>query len=46
MAEIIHEFSVMVEPERVFEAFSTPTGLDKWWTKTSAGCSSSGCPED
>jgi uncharacterized protein YndB with AHSA1/START domain len=37
MAEIIHEFSVKVEPECVFEAFSTPTGLDKWWTKTSAG---------
>ena len=24
-------------PERVFEAISTPTGLDQWWTKTSAG---------
>lgn len=37
MADIIHEFTVKAQPERVFESFATPAGLDKWWTKTSNG---------
>jgi uncharacterized protein YndB with AHSA1/START domain len=37
MADIIHEFIVKVEPERVFQLFATPSRLEKWWTKTSSG---------
>ncbi len=37
MADIIHEFWVKARPENVFEMFSAPAGLDKWWTKTSSG---------
>jgi uncharacterized protein YndB with AHSA1/START domain len=37
MPEIIHEFSVKVQPERVFQLFATPNGLEKWWTKSSTG---------
>lgn len=37
MADIIHEFTVKVEPERVFQSFATPGGLEKWWTTKSTG---------
>jgi uncharacterized protein YndB with AHSA1/START domain len=37
MPEIIHEFSVKVQPEWVFQLFATPNGLEKWWTKSSTG---------
>jgi uncharacterized protein YndB with AHSA1/START domain len=37
MADIIHEFTVKSPPERVFQAFATPAGLDTWWTKSSSG---------
>lgn len=37
MADIIHEFTVKAPPERVFQAFATPKGLDSWWTKASSG---------
>jgi uncharacterized protein YndB with AHSA1/START domain len=37
MADIIHEFTVRAKPERVFQAFATPSGLEKWWTKVSTG---------
>jgi len=37
MADIIHEFTVKGPPERVFQSFSTPAGLDSWWTKESSG---------
>jgi uncharacterized protein YndB with AHSA1/START domain len=37
VADIIHEFFVKARPESVFEMFSTPAGLDQWWTKTSKG---------
>lgn len=37
MPEILHEFPIFAPPDRVFEAISTPEGLDRWWTLTSAG---------
>jgi uncharacterized protein YndB with AHSA1/START domain len=37
MANIIHQFTIKAQQERVFEACSTASGLDKWWTKTSSG---------
>ena len=37
MADIIHEFTVKVEPERVFQSFASPSDLEKWWTKTIIG---------
>jgi len=37
VAEILHDFPVNVSPARVFEAFTTPAGLDTWWTLRSSG---------
>ncbi len=37
MADIVHEFTVKAEPERVFAMFATPEGMEKWWTKASGG---------
>jgi uncharacterized protein YndB with AHSA1/START domain len=37
MPDIIQEFFVKATPERVFAMFSTPEGLDRWWTKESSG---------
>ncbi|NIP59638.1 MAG: SRPBCC domain-containing protein [Gemmatimonadetes bacterium] len=37
MADIYHDFPIRAEPDRVFEAVSTPDGLDRWWTKRSSG---------
>ena len=37
MAEILHDLPIGVSPARVFAAFSTPDGLDTWWTLRSAG---------
>lgn len=37
MADLFHDFKIQASPERVFEAISTPEGLDRWWTKTSDG---------
>jgi uncharacterized protein YndB with AHSA1/START domain len=37
MADIFHNFPIKVLPDRVFEAVSTPRGLDAWWTKKSSG---------
>jgi uncharacterized protein YndB with AHSA1/START domain len=42
MADIIHEFPVKAIPEQVFQLFSTASGLEKWWTKTSSGESREG----
>lgn len=42
MADIIHEFIVKAPPEQVFELFATPSGMEKWWTKASAGESREG----
>ena len=37
MADIVHEFTVKAQPERVFQLFATPEGMDKWWTKAAGG---------
>jgi uncharacterized protein YndB with AHSA1/START domain len=37
MADIFQDLPIKTAPDRVFEAISTPRGLDCWWTKTSAG---------
>jgi len=37
MADIFHDFLVKAPVAKVFEAVSTPRGLDRWWTKRSEG---------
>jgi len=37
MAEILHEFPIRATADRVFEAMTTPAGLDQWWTHDSSG---------
>lgn len=42
MPDILHDFPIKATPERVFDAVSTPAGLDTWWTKTSRGAARAG----
>ncbi len=42
MADVLHDFPIKASLEQVFQAVSTPAGLDEWWTKTSAGDPSEG----
>jgi uncharacterized protein YndB with AHSA1/START domain len=42
MPDIFHDFPIQAPPERVFEAVSTPAGLDCWWTKKSRGRAAAG----
>ena len=42
MADIYHDFPIRAPRERVYEAVSTPRGLDSWWTKRSSGHSAEG----
>ncbi|HXM35909.1 MAG TPA: SRPBCC domain-containing protein [Pyrinomonadaceae bacterium] len=37
MADIVHNFPIKAPASQVFQAISTPTGLDSWWTKRSKG---------
>jgi uncharacterized protein YndB with AHSA1/START domain len=37
MPDILQDFPIRASASRVFEAVSTPSGLDSWWTKKSAG---------
>jgi hypothetical protein len=37
MSDIFHDFPVKTTVDRVFQAISTPEGLDCWWTKNSSG---------
>jgi len=37
MADIVHDFPINVPAAAVFDAVSTPAGLDRWWTKIAAG---------
>jgi hypothetical protein len=37
MADIFQDVPIKAPPDRVFQAVSTPEGLDRWWTKRSAG---------
>lgn len=36
-ADILHDFPVGAPVARVFDSVSTPSGLDRWWTKKSSG---------
>ena len=35
MADILHDVPIKVPIERVFDAVSTPEGLDVWWAERS-----------
>jgi uncharacterized protein YndB with AHSA1/START domain len=37
MPDIVHEFPIKAPLQQVFDAVSTPKGLDKWWTSISKG---------
>jgi len=37
MADIFHHFPINASAQQVFQAVSTPAGLDTWWTERSAG---------
>lgn len=37
MADILHRFPIHAPVARVFEAITTPKGLDAWWTLESEG---------
>jgi uncharacterized protein YndB with AHSA1/START domain len=37
MADIFHALPIRATPDRVFQAISTPKGLDTWWTKDCSG---------
>ena len=42
MPDIFHDFPIKADTERVFEAISSPAGLDQWWTKRSSGRAQTG----
>jgi len=42
MPDILHDFYINVPIEKVFEAVSTPEGLEQWWTKRSSAEQKSG----
>jgi uncharacterized protein YndB with AHSA1/START domain len=37
MADILHDFPIRASADQVFEAVSSPSGLDQWWTKRASG---------
>ena len=37
MADILHNFPVFAPVEKVFEAITTPAGINAWWTLTCSG---------
>ena len=46
MPDIFQDFPIKTTVDRVFEAVSTPAGLDRWWTKRSAGDPAEGAEYD
>lgn len=44
MADILQDFPVNAPRHRVFQAVSTPAGLDAWWTERSSGEPRAGAP--
>jgi uncharacterized protein YndB with AHSA1/START domain len=42
MPDILHDLPIKAPLDRVFQAVSSPPGLDSWWTKRSAGEPSKG----
>jgi uncharacterized protein YndB with AHSA1/START domain len=37
MADIVHKFPINAPAKKVFDAVSTPEGLDAWWTLRASG---------
>src|SRR5262245_49191298 len=37
MADITHDYPILAPARAVFDAVSTPAGLDRWWTLRSKG---------
>ena len=37
MPDIYHDFPILAEPEKIFEAISSAEGLNAWWTRKAAG---------
>jgi uncharacterized protein YndB with AHSA1/START domain len=37
MPDILHKFQIAAPPDRVFDAFCSPEGLNSWWTLRSSG---------
>lgn len=37
MPDILQDFPISVAPSRVYEAVSTASGLNKWWTRAATG---------
>lgn len=37
MPDILQDFPIKADADRVFDAIATPEGLDRWWTVHSAG---------
>jgi uncharacterized protein YndB with AHSA1/START domain len=35
--DILHQFPIAAPASRVYEAVTTPSGLDRWWTARSSG---------
>lgn len=42
MPDIFQDFPIKASSGKVFDAVSTPSGLDSWWTKSSSGNSDEG----
>jgi len=42
MAEILSDFPIKATAAKVFQAVSTPQGLDAWWTLQSSGLAATG----
>ena len=42
MADLFHYFPINAPLEKVYEAVSTPKGLNIWWSKSSVGKPSQG----
>ena len=37
MSDILHDFEVKAQPSTVYEAITSPAGLNQWWTKQASG---------
>jgi uncharacterized protein YndB with AHSA1/START domain len=46
MPDVFQDFPIKASARRVFEAVSTPVGLDAWWTKTASGRAEEGAEYD
>lgn len=37
MPDILHKFQIKASPEKVFDTFCSPEGLNSWWTLRASG---------